>query len=266
MPARRRTAGAVVVAVVAASCWIPGTSRAGAAPRAATDRPPLVTATPPGPGPSLRRDEASVNWAGYVATGHFASVAGAWTQPAVTCPAKNGLAAFWVGLDGSSRSDPTVEQIGTDSDCRGGRQSSFAWFELYPSPMVALNRAVYPVRPGDTLSAAVYVYGSGYLLRLVDAGRWAFSTVQFPSARTRNASAEWIAEAPSSCTLASCRIVRLADFQVVGFTGSEADGRPVSSLAYSRITMTAKGGNRVKAATSGLSASGSSFWVVWRRP
>jgi len=83
------------------------------------------------PGPSARLDTGrdpgnlptsptdSLDWAGYVASGRtFTSISGDWTQPSVACAGtKAAQSAFWVGLDGFTTTDQTVEQIGTDSDC-----------------------------------------------------------------------------------------------------------------------------------------------------
>ena len=73
----------------------------------------------------------SVNWAGYAVTGPTVSnVAGSWVQPTATCPKRqNQQAAFWVGIDGYSATDPTVEQIGTDSDCTKGTKKTSRWPE-----------------------------------------------------------------------------------------------------------------------------------------
>jgi hypothetical protein len=208
--------------------------------------------------------QSSINWAGYATSGAtYSSVTGSWIQPAASCSGRSGLAAFWVGLDGYSASDPSVEQIGTDSDCAGrGRPDYYAWFEMYPSALVVLPPA-YPVAPGDTLTATVAVDGSGYLLVLVDAGRWTYGTVQTPATPPQDASAEWIAEAPTSCHGASCTVVKLADFGAVGFAGAEANGAPVSSFAYDRIDMTTRNGKKIKASTSSLAPSGSGFTVSW---
>lgn len=243
---------------------------AAAAPRAAA--PNVPTSTAPGPGAPLNGAQSSLNWAGYAATGAtFSSVSGSWKQPAATCPANSSqLAAFWVGLDGYSPSDPSVQQIGTDSDCakghgkhRGG-PSYYAWFEMYPAALVVLPPASYPVYPGDAISAAVSVYGSGYLLVLVDSGRWTYATVQTPSVHPQDTSAEWIAEAPTSCRGSSCKIVPLADFGSLVFTGAKANGLPVSSASNSQITMGNKSGKRVKARTSALLFGGTAFSVVWQ--
>lgn len=243
-----------------------------AAPNVPAGAPNLPTSTAPGPGAPLNRAQSSLNWAGNAATGAtFSSVSGSWKQPAATCPADSSqLAAFWVGLDGYSPSDPSVQQIGTDSDCtkghgkhRGG-PSYYAWFEMYPAALVVLPPASYPVYPGDAISAAVSVYGSGYLLVLVDSGRWTYATVQTPSAHPQDTSAEWIAEAPTSCRGSSCKIVPLADFGSLVFTGAKANGLPISSASNSQITMGNKSGKRVKARTSALLFGGTAFSVVWQ--
>ena len=107
--------------------------------------------------------QTSQDWAGYAVTGTtFSNVAGSWTQPTATCP-KNQVqqAAFWVGIDGYSASDPTVQQIGTDSDCtkgkgkKGGGPNYYAWYQLYPQSVVVLPTSSYPVTKGDAISASV---------------------------------------------------------------------------------------------------------------
>ncbi len=266
-----RSTGARIGAslVVAALCLVLAPTAGAAGVPATVGHAPLQPVSPGGhPTPfavgGVLSTESSLNWAGYATSGGtYSSVTGSWTQPAASCSARAGLAAFWVGLDGYSASDPSVEQIGTDSDCAGkGRPRYYAWFEMYPSALVVLPSS-YPVAPGDTLTAAVAVDGSGYLLVLVDAGRWTYGTVQTPPTPAQDASAEWIAEAPTSCHGASCTVVKLADFGAVGFAGAEADGAPVSSFAYDRIDMATRNGKKLKASTSSLTPSGSGFTVSW---
>ena len=256
-------------AVLASALLLTPFSVAGAAspPSAA----PLIPAPAPTPGTGAGQSgaQSSSNWAGYAVTGAtFSSVSGSWGQPAAICTTnKSALAAFWIGLDGDAASDPTVEQIGTDSDCTKGKASGgpsyYAWFEMYPAPPVVLSPRFYPVGPGDAISASVSVDGSGYLLQLYDAGRWSYSSVQTPSTRPRDASAEWIAEAPSTCR-ASCKVAPLADFGAIGFSGARAGGFPISTLPNSRITMTSGNGKKIKAEASGLTSAGTAFAVVWK--
>ena len=82
----------------------------------------------------------SLDWAGYAVTGAVVTtVSGSWVQPAATCPGTKATeSAFWVGIDGFAATDPTVQQIGTDSDCikgskkKPGGPSYYAWYEMYP--------------------------------------------------------------------------------------------------------------------------------------
>ncbi len=259
----------VVLAVVASLVLVLAPVSGADGGPATLDRAPLEPVSPGShPNPLVvggaHSTQTSLNWAGYATSGAtYSSVTGSWTQPVASCSGRSGLAAFWVGLDGYSASDPSVEQIGSDSDCVGkGTPDYYAWFEMYPSALTVLPPS-YPVAPGDTLTATVAVYGSGYLLVLVDAGRWTYATVQIPATRPGNASAEWIAEAPTSCHGTSCTVVKLADFGAVGFAGAEADGAPVSSFAYDRIDMATRNGKKIKASTSSLSPSGSGFTVSW---
>ena len=103
--------------------------------------------------------ESSGNWAGYaVSGGTFTKVAGSWIQPRATCPAKPSEgAAFWVGIDGLAVTDPTVEQIGTDSDCiAGSGPIYYAWYQMYPTKEVPLSQSKYPVVPGETIAAVSF--------------------------------------------------------------------------------------------------------------
>ena len=109
--------------------------------------------------------------------------------------------------------------------------------------------------PGDSLTAAVSGVGSTYTLTLTDVGRWTFSTVQVTPRAPLDSSAEWIAEAPTTCKGAKCKAVSLADFGTVDFTGASANGLPVNSTLFTdhQITMTKnKKGTIVKASTSSL--------------
>lgn len=63
--------------------------------------------------------------------------------PTVDCiVTPTSYSAFWVGLDGYS--SKTVEQIGTEADCKGATPSYYAWYEFYPKFPV-IN--VLPIKP-----------------------------------------------------------------------------------------------------------------------
>jgi len=217
--------------------------------------------------------QTSVNWAGYAVTGPTVSnVAGSWAQPTATCPKnQNQQAAFWVGIDGYSATDPTVEQIGTDSDCtkssrkKPGGPSYYAWYQLYPQAEVVLSSSAYPVSPRDSISASVSVTGSVYTITISDGARWHFSTSQRPQTTPQNSSAEWIAEAPSSCSAKRCKELPLADFGSLPFSGTSANGQPISAPGFNnyQINMTTRNGKKTLAKTSTLSSGGTAFTIAW---
>ena len=219
---------------------------------------------------SNRSTSNSLDWAGYAVTGPpVTSVAGSWTQPTATCPGtKLEESAFWVGIDGFNSTDPTVQQIGTDADCAKGTKrhpgvaAYYAWYEMYPGPLVVLSETV---NPGDALSGSVTVSGTSYVLSLTDAGHWSFTTTQ-TSATALNASAEWIAEAPTEVVNGKTKVLSLTPFGSVTFSGASVNGLPVNGagLVDNQITMTKnKKGTIVEASTSPLNVSGTGFTVTW---
>lgn len=233
---------------------------------------PMLTAAPSSVPRHGFATETSLNWAGYAVTGStFTDVSGKWTQPQVTCPSnKLQPSAFWVGIDGFSSSDPSVEQIGTDSDCTKGTHkvaggpSYYAWYEMYPLPAVFLPTSSYPVAHGDAISAEVSVSGSTYTLSISDGAKWHDSIHQTRSTAL-NSSAEWITEAPTACKGSKCKVAPLADFGSVAFTNASANGAAISApgFTHNEITMATKGAKVVKAQDSALTAGGTAFDVVW---
>lgn len=209
---------------------------------------------------------SSTNWSGYAAYQSgttFTDVKATWVEPSVTC-AKRGsqYASFWVGLDGYNSN--SVEQIGTDSDCSRGSGTYYAWVEMYPAAPVNLAMAVHP---GDNMAAEVSVSGSTFTLSINNLTTGAtFSTQQTASSAART-SAEWVAEAPSSC-FATCSVLPLANFGTVNFNGSFTTGNghtgSISDGAWTNdsITMVTKSGT-VKASPSALSPGGTSFSDTW---
>ena len=199
------------------------------------------------------RNSSSANWSGYAATGGgFTSVAAGWTEPGVTCRSQNTYSSFWIGLDGDGSS--SVEQIGTEADCSGGRPVYSAWYEMYPKAPVAVPG---PVSPGDAIHATVVYGGSGrFTLTIADRTKgWSHSYVQ-NLGNPALASAEVIAEAPSD----AAGVLPLSDFGTVAFTGATANGAALGSFHPDPITM-ADGGT-TKATPGPLSGSGD-FTVTW---
>jgi Peptidase A4 family len=198
----------------------------------------------------------STNWSGYaVAGGRYTTVSASWTQPAVNCSVTpTGWSSFWIGLDGDTSN--TVEQTGTEADCSSGRAVYSAWFEMYPK--FPKNYAD-TVAPGDRFTSTVSTDGKGnFALTLSDTTRgWSHTTsARLKSARL--ASAEVIAEAPSS----SGGVLPLADFGTVGFSGATVNGATLTSSTPGIDPITMVSGSTVKAQPSSI--SNGSFSVTWK--
>src|SRR5579862_2090937 len=188
---------------------------------------------------AARASEASTNWAGYAVTSpdmttpiSFSSVTGTWTQATATCGTgdANAASAAWVGLGGYSLSSQAVEQIGTDADCNAsGGSTYYAWYELVPAPPVNLTIKIHP---GDVITTSVNVDGDNVVLQLIDRTRHVRFTKRSSMARPDTSSAEWIAEAPSSCTGFTCNPLPLANFGSVTFSriAMIGDGHPGTLL------------------------------------
>ncbi|MGH3050162.1 MAG: G1 family glutamic endopeptidase, partial [Gaiellaceae bacterium] len=93
--------------------------------------------------------------------------------------------------------------------------------ELVPSPSVDVSLTV---SPGDELTATVAVSGTSVTMTLADATTGKSFTKTVTVASPDTSSAEWIAEAPSSCGFGGrrCQTLALANFGTVAFTGAAA--------------------------------------------
>jgi hypothetical protein len=212
---------------------------------------------------------SSTNWAGYAdlgVPGSFTTVSASWAEPEATCGKGTSLAAFWVGFDGLSSSNPTVEQAGTLIECMGGSASHYDWWETYPGNAVQLQNMV---TPGDTITAQV-AYNGSYAMSVTDnSNPDASFTVDVPCGATQceNESAEWIAEAP--CCKSGSTVYNLSDFGLWKAKGSQTtyDGTTgsikISPTVY-EISMIDPA-KAVKAKPTGLKQAGTSFTVKWIR-
>jgi hypothetical protein len=259
---------------------------------------------------------SSANWAGYVVGGsssstQFKSVSGSWVAPTAKCSSGQSYSSFWVGLGGasggsssaadsgswsdsssgmgsdpssSSTSDTSLEQAGTEADCDASGSASYsAWYELVPSAPVTVSMAVHP---GDHITSKVTVDGGNVTIQLNDSttGGSFEKTLQVSSADV--SSAEWIAEAPSTCSqgVSDCTPLPLADFGTAQFSGASAtttDGHtgtvsdsdwqtaavqlsPGASDQGFGAQFTSYGSSNSAGATpSSLSSDGSSFSVAY---
>ena len=112
-------------------------------------------------GPARTSVHSDQTWSGYAVTqsGPYTSITGSWNIPTMNCSKGNGDASPWIGIDGWN--NDTVEQIGIDLDCRGGKASFHPWVEMYPGPSDYFKDTV---NAGDTLTASVSVAGSSWVL------------------------------------------------------------------------------------------------------
>jgi hypothetical protein len=87
--------------------------------------------------------------------------------------------------------------------------------------LITLPASLYPVHPGDAVSASVTLTASIWTLSVADAtAGWTFSIpIASPTPAPDASSAEWIVEAPEVCN-PNCAITSLADFGTVTFTNA----------------------------------------------
>ncbi|HEY2372335.1 MAG TPA: G1 family glutamic endopeptidase [Gaiellaceae bacterium] len=201
-------------------------------------------------------NSTSSNWSGYATTGaRFVSITSSWTEPTALCGAgETSYSSFWVGLDGDTSG--TVEQTGTDADCSSGVARYYAWYEMYPKFPTNLSN---PVQPGDTLTASVTTDGVGRFTLAISSSRgWQFSTTQRLKSASL-ASAEVIAEAPSSRS----GVLPLTNFGAVNFGPSTANNASLATAPnLDPITMATSSGT--PKAQPGNIASNGSFTVTWK--
>ena len=146
---------------------------------------------------------------------------GSWIEPEPTCPVRGStFASFWVGIGGAGAASTGLEQIGTETDCARGLVRHSVWYELIPAGPVAIPLTV---SGGDTLSAEVAISGQNVTLSITDATTGAtYSKTVTLAANLDTTSAEWIAEAPSTCTAKRCSPLPLANFGTLAFTAASA--------------------------------------------
>jgi peptidase A4-like protein len=174
----------------------------------------------------------SSNWSGYVAGASdtaatatsFATVAGRWVQPKVSCTSgRQSASAFWVGLGGSSETSQALEQIGTEADCNASGKATYSmWYELVPAGSVPIKLKVLP---GNVITASVAVQGTKVTVQIRNVSRRTKFTKVLRMSSPDTSSAEWVAEAPSACnSRGRCVVLPLTNFGTVSFTQATAIG------------------------------------------
>jgi peptidase A4-like protein len=239
--------------------------------------------------------QTSSNWAGYAVTDNgvaaqtgatpttFSNVSGSWTQPAAACTRGSAASysAFWVGLGGFADGSQALEQTGTEANCTTtGKASYSVWYELVPAAPVTVK---LKVAAGDSISASVGVTGQTVSIRIANATRNTVftKTPTMTSPSPDLSSAEWVAEAPSTCGgYSGCRPLPLANFGTATFTSATATGNGYTGTigdpawAATAVSLQGTSGGLFRGrfastlptadATPGpLSSDGSSFSVTW---
>lgn len=251
----------------------------------------LLFALPAGAAHAEAAPQVSANWAGYAAVAAdpaspvaFTDVTATWREPKGSCtPGRASSSAFWVGLGGYDPASTALEQLGTAVECDGtsGAPSHYAWWELVPSPSV---RIPLRIAPGDTITAAVLVQGQRVVFSLRNETRKTrFSKLVAAAAPVDTSSAEWIAEAPSTCSSGTrCQVLPLTNFGRVTFSriatignghpGTLADGAwqaaSIELIANGRADAVLGGdvlGPGVGAVPGAPTADGRGFAVGWQR-
>jgi len=154
--------------------------------------------------PTRAATETSLNWSGYVDVAPpdaaVTAVNGQWVVPSVQA-VPPGFSAMWTGIGGYGTND--LIQAGVEQDSVPGFAGYYAWYEMLPDSEMALTNCrgdvACAVRPGDTMTVSIRMAGTNtWLIAMSDAGHWSWSrTFAYVS---RQASAEWILEAPSLFT------------------------------------------------------------------
>lgn len=224
----------------------------------------------------------SVNWSGYAVHRpgvKFRRVSGEWRAPTGTCQPSSdtSYSAFWVGLGGYKLTAQALEQAGTEFDCTsGGRAVLSAWYEMVPAPSRTIRMTI---DPGDLIRATVTVSKAKVHVSISDLTRGRSFHRTLRDRHPDISSAEWIAEAPSTClSVSQCEVLPLADFGSVGFTRTLAQtthfhtGGIVSrQYHHTRIVLANTNGRRyvsgtspsAKATPSTLTGGGRGFTITY---
>lgn len=220
--------------------------------------------------------DISSNWSGYSVSGTtFSNVSGSWVEPKATCTGSTTSSAFWVGLGGESNTN-ALEQVGTSTDCSAvGTASYSAWYELVPAASVPVK---LKVTAGNKIWASVGVNGTEVTLTVKNLTRKTSFTKTLAMSAPDLSSAEWIAEAPSTCdNFGRCQTVSLTNFGKVtftkalatagGHTGTISDpawtADPIQLDANTDFGPFAAATTAAQAAPSSLTAGGSGFSVSY---
>jgi len=224
---------------------------------------------------------ASANWGGYALITPdpstpiaFTHVIGSWKVPTISCGQNDTTSstAFWVGLGGFS-GNANMEQIGTWADCDNiGPPSYFGWYELDGGPAASFALAV---RPGNTITASVNVTTTNLVtMTLKNVTLKKQGIVRKTVAVVDLSSAEWMAEAPTDCSI-SCSVVSIADFAPFAISNLQATADGPSGVQTGTLTNPAWTAAPIEVSASSAkpgtctpvpASTGTGFSVSWVAP
>jgi hypothetical protein len=199
----------------------------------------------------------------------FSCIQGRWTQPSLTCPASGSASlAIWIGFDGEmGPSRATLEQIGTNTDCRDGRARMFAWFEILPHDRFEQELGM-EIRSGDRIVASIAFVGRSYHLVLENLTTGQVEDTWQHSPGSRRLTAEWVVEAPTVGCPSDCQVASLAAFGTVSFSAARviltSKTGPIGDARWTRVRLDLESrSGLVKARPGTLTKDGAGFAVVW---
>ena len=175
-----------------------------------------------------------------------------------------------------------LERPRADGDGGGllepGKASYYAWYELVPAASVTLKLKIFA---GDKITSTVLIKGTDVLVQVKNRTRHTVFTKHLQMAAPDLASAEWIAEAPSECTVTGfCRTVPLTNFGSVSFSkvaslgngqggtlsGPGWEPTPIQLVPRARRffgDVNASASSTAGASPTGVAPDGSAFTVNW---
>lgn len=213
----------------------------------------------------------SRNWAGYAVTSLDGStynhVHASWTQRAVTCPAADAWAVFWVGFDGWTNG--TVEQGGSSARCINSTPVYELWWEMFPTNAI---QPVLTISAGDSVSADVTFDAATakYTITVADATKHtSFTTSQSCASNLTcsRGSAEWIVEVPGH--FGASTFFPLANYgqalmnNTVARDDAGNSGSMTASSRWQRTRIQEQDATTTYATTGLASTNGQNFAVTW---
>jgi hypothetical protein len=147
--------------------------------------------------------------------GPFTGINGTFNVPSIYASSTDTATAEWVGIDGTSPSNPSILQAGVAEDYVAATNLYYvhAWIELYPAPPSAIPLAV---SPGASVTVAISAVSAGLwnvFLKNNSTGQTYSINELYSGPAT---SAEWIVEAPYSTSTAS--VETLGNYTPIAFT------------------------------------------------